>query len=77
MAKIQYEWRNKPERCIIGGKDYRYKSQIERKWATYLQYLKELDAIIDWEYEPRQFEFKERRRHKRVYTPDFFVTAAD
>lgn len=70
---IHYNWHNKPERCIIGGKDYQYKSQIERKWATYLQILKDLGAIIDWEYEPTQFEFNERYRHRRVYTLDFRV----
>lgn len=71
---VRYEWRNKPERCIIGGKDYTYKSQIERKWATYLQYLKELGAIIEWLYEPKTFHHKERFRNKRIYTPDFSVT---
>ena len=33
----------------------------------------ELDVIIDWWYEPKQFIFKERFRRKRVYTPDFLV----
>lgn len=70
---LHVEWRNKPERCVIGGKDYYYESQIERKWALYLQILKDLGAIIDWEYEPPRFEFKERYRHKRVYTLDFKV----
>lgn len=71
---IHYEWHNKPETCIIGGKKYTYKSQIERKWAEYLQKLKDLGAIIDWFYEPKTFEFTERFRHKRIYTLDFSVT---
>lgn len=70
---IHYEWRNKPERCIIGGKDCSFKSQIERKWALYLQKLLELGAIDFWDYETKTFEFKERHRIKRQYTPDFEV----
>lgn len=70
---IHYEWRNKPERCIIGGKDCSFKSQIERKWALYLQRLLELGAIDFWDYETTTFEFDERYRIKRQYTPDFEV----
>ena len=71
--RICYEWRNKPERCIIGGQDCSFKSQIERKWATYLQMLLELGAIEFWGYETTVFEFNERYRIKRQYTPDFEV----
>ena len=70
---IHYEWRNQPERCIIGGKDCSFKSQIERKWALYLQMLLDLGAIDFWDYETTTFEFEERHRIKRQYTPDFEV----
>lgn len=73
MAVIHYEWRNKPERCIIGGNDCSFKSQIERKWALYLQILLDLGAIDFWDYETTTFEFDERYRIKRQYTPDFEV----
>jgi len=70
---IHYEWRNKPEKCTIGGKTCEFKSQIERKWALYLQYLHDLGAIDGWEYEPKTFHFKERYGMKHQYTPDFIV----
>lgn len=73
MAIIHIDWHNKPETCTIGGKTCNFKSQIERKWANYLQILKDLGAIEDWEYEPKTFQFKERCRIKRQYTPDFSV----
>jgi len=73
MAIIHYEWRNKPERCVIGGQDCHFKSQIERKWALYLQILLDLGAIDFWGYETKTFEFDERYRIKRQYTPDFEV----
>lgn len=73
MGQVNYEWRNKPEVATIGGKTYKFKSQIERKYALYLQMLKDVGAIDDWEYEPKQFIFKERYRKKSVYTPDFLV----
>ena len=77
MAKdriIHYEWRNKPQEVVIDGRQFKFKSLIEYRWAQYLQCLFDLGAILSWDYEPKQFLFKERFRHKRVYTPDFFVT---
>lgn len=71
---IHYDWHNKPQNVVIDGREFKFKSQIEYRWAQYLQVLKDIGAIIDFEYEPKQFEFKERFRHKRVYTLDFSVT---
>ncbi len=74
MAKsVHYDWHNQPQHVILGGKECKFKSKQEHKWAQYLERLKELNTIIDWWYEPRQFEFKERFRRRRVYTPDFLV----
>jgi len=73
MGQIKYNWHNIVEEVTIGGKTYTYKSKIERKWATYLEMLKQLGAIEDWDYEPYQFVFKERFRRRRVYIPDFRV----
>jgi len=70
---VHYEWRNKPETCTIGGKTHTYKGQGERKWALYLQMLKELGAITDWWYESEIFHFKERYSMKHTYTLDFKV----
>jgi len=75
MAKrtVHFEWRNEPQE----GFGYKFKSKAEYRWAQYLQKLLEMGAIQKWEYEPRQFDFKERYRKKRVYTPDFFVEDLD
>lgn len=70
---IHYEWHNKPEECMIDGRQFKFKSQIERKWALYLQRLLELGAIEFWDYESKTFEFKERYRKRRIYTPDFVI----
>lgn len=71
--RIEYEWRNQPQDVMIGGRRCKFKSKQEMKWALYLELLKELGAVIDWQYEPKRFEFKERWRTRHVYTPDFRV----
>ena len=73
MAIIHIDWHNKPQTCTIGGKVCNFKSHIERRWALYLQCLKELNAIEDWDYEPQRFEFRERYRKRRTYVPDFRI----
>ena len=70
---IHYEWRNKPEHVFIDGREFNFKSKIEYKWALYLQMLLELGAIDFWGYETTTFEFDERHRKRRQYTPDFEV----
>lgn len=70
---IHFDWRNQPQHVILGGKECRFKSKQEYKWAQYLELLKQNGVVTDWEYEPRRFEFKERWRHRHVYTPDFRV----
>ncbi|HUX54505.1 MAG TPA: hypothetical protein VMV56_08840 [Williamwhitmania sp.] len=73
MAVIHYEWRNKPQHVFIDGREFKFKSLIEYRWAQYLQRLLELEAIDFWDYETTTFEFTERHRTKRQYTPDFEV----
>lgn len=70
---IHYEWRNKPQQVMLGGREFKFKSLIEYKWAQYLQHLLDLGTILEWDYEPRTFEFGERYRRRRQYTPDFRV----
>ena len=70
---VHYEWRNEPQHAIIDGCEFHFKSKIEYKWAMYLQRLLELEAIDFWGYETKTFEFAERYRMKRQYTPDFEV----
>ncbi len=74
---IHYEWRNKPEEIVIGGRKFKFKSQAERKWAQYLEALLSMGAIKSWKYEPQTFEFGERWRVRKQYTPDFFVKEID
>lgn len=70
---IHYEWRNEPQHVFIDGREFHFKSKIEFKWALYLQGLLELGAIDFWDYETKTFEFDERYRIRRQYTPDFEV----
>ena len=66
---IHYEWHNQPQE----GFGYRFKSKVEYRWAQYLQRLLELGAIEKWLYEPTKFEFGERWRVRKQYTPDFLI----
>lgn len=70
---IHYEWRNEPQHVWIDGREFRFKSKAEYRWAQYLQLLKDLKAISKWEYEPTTFEGTIRYRKQRIYTPDFMV----
>jgi hypothetical protein len=70
---VHYEWRNKPQEAF----GYSFKSKVEYRWACYLEKLKELGAIWEWFYEPTIFEFSERWRKRRIYTPDFGIDDDD
>lgn len=61
----------------IGGKRFYTKSLAEKRFAMYLQFLKEHNNLIDWEYEPATFWFLEIKRGVRSYKPDFKVTELD
>lgn len=61
----------------VGGKRNFYKSKWEMGYAQYLQWLKEVKNISDWDYEPETFWFEAIRRGVRSYTPDFKVTTTD
>ena len=73
MTVIHYEWNNKPQHVMIDGREFKFKSLIEYRWAQYLQKLLELMVIDFWDYETTTFEFDERYRMRRQYTPDFEV----
>lgn len=72
MAKrtIHWEMRNESQE----GFGYKFKSKCEYRWAKYLEQLLTLGAIDSWLYEPTKFEFGERWRVRKQYTPDFLVT---
>lgn len=52
------------------------KSKWERNYSHYLEWLKQLGEIQDWEYEPDEFEFP-IKRGTRFYKPDFRLTNKD
>lgn len=70
---IHYEWRNKRTHIVMDGREFKFKSLIEYRWAQYLQRLLEVGAITFWDYETTVFEFNERYRKRQQYTPDFVV----
>lgn len=58
------------KRADLGGQFFR--SAWESNYARYLNHLKTIGAIYDWEYEPLAFFFPVKRGNKG-YLPDFRV----
>ena len=67
---------NQGWRTIAGRRIY-FRSGWEVNYAQYLQFLKEKEQILDWEYEPTVFWFNEIKRGTRSYLPDFKITRLD
>lgn len=61
----------------IEGKNIYFRSLWEIRYALYLQFLKNQNQIVDWEYEPQTFWFEAIKRGVRSYKPDFLVTNSD
>lgn len=59
-----------------GGKRYYLKSLWEINYAHYLEFLRKAKNILDWEYEPRIFNFPKDsyKAGPFAYKPDFFIT---
>jgi hypothetical protein len=68
----------------LGGKRCYFKSLWEANYAMYLQWLKDREDIVDWDYEPETFWFEKKNKKGEVtggikrgtnnYKPDFRVT---
>ena len=58
----------------FGGKRNYYRSQWELNYARYLEMLKCLGEIKEWEHEPDTFWFEGVKRGTVSYLPDFKVT---
>jgi len=58
----------------IGGKRNYYRSRWEANYARYLEWLRELGQILEWEHEPETFWFEGVKRGTVSYLPDFRVT---
>lgn len=61
----------------FGGKRNYYRSQWELNYARYLEMLKSLGEIKEWEHEPKTFWFEGVKRGTTSYLPDFRVTEND
>jgi len=57
----------------IKGKRNYYRSRWEFNYALYLEFLKDKEFIIDWEFEPDTFWFDKIKRGVRSYLPDFKI----
>jgi hypothetical protein len=53
------------------------RSRWEANIMAYLEFLKKKGEIIDWEYEPETFWFKNIKRGTNNYKPDFRITRND
>jgi len=58
----------------IGGVRKYYRSMWEANYARYLEWLKSLGTVAQWEHEPETFWFEGVRRGCVSYLPDFRVT---
>src|SRR5699024_4535545 len=61
----------------FGGKRNYYRSQWELNYARYLEMLKSMGEIKEWEHEPKTFWFDGVKRGTTSYLPDFRVTESD
>jgi hypothetical protein len=57
----------------IDGKRMYLKSNWEKRYALYLDFMKKHKHILDWEYEPDTFWFDGIKRGTNNYKPDFKV----
>ena len=58
----------------IGGKRKYFRSRWEANYGRYLEWLKSLKQIKEWEHEPQTFWFEGVKRGCVSYLPDFRVT---
>jgi hypothetical protein len=58
---------------IIGGKRNYYRSRWEANYSRYLEWLKKVGEIVEWEHEPHTFWFEGIKRGCVSYLPDFGV----
>lgn len=64
-------WREVASRRIY------FRSRWEYNYAVYLQWLKSVGEIQEWEHEPETFWFSKIKRGCVTYLPDFRVTSRD
>ena len=59
---------------VVGGRRVYFRSAWEANYARYLEWLKTIGNITEWEHEPETFWFDGVRRGCVSYLPDFRVT---
>lgn len=59
---------------IIGDQRVYFRSRWEANYARYLEWLKSIGNIKQWEHEPQTFWFGKIRRGTVSYLPDFRIT---
>ncbi len=58
----------------VGGKSVYFRSRWEANYARYLEWLRSIGNIRDWEHEPETFWFEGVKRGCVSYLPDFRIT---
>ena len=78
MGNFYQGWHNKQVTAKMGnGQTCHFRSKFEHTWATYLDLLLQIKAIINWKYESRTFWFENIKRGVCSYKPDFFVESKE
>lgn len=63
--------------ATVGGNHCYFRSKLEYHWALYLEFLKNADEIIDWDYESQVFYFPNEKTAPVQYRPDFMTVEKD
>ena len=81
MVQTRITSGSKYSRCRSGKREdldnLFFRSSWEANYARYLNWLKDLNQIKDWQYEPDTFEFFSIKKGTRFYTPDFKIMNLD
>ena len=77
MARIIQDWHNQRVTATFNGKQCKFRSKFEYRFARYLEGLQKIGAIKEWDYEPKTFWFDGIKRGTCSYMPDFFVIEKD
>jgi hypothetical protein len=70
---VRREFRNHKHTVCIGGKTFCVDSDLEERYARYLEILKEAGCIRGWGRNKFHFTFAGAVRGATIYTPDFYV----
>lgn len=62
---------------VIAERKIYFRSNWEVRYAKYLEFLKQIGQITEWEHEPETFWFENIKRGTRSYLPDFKVVKPD